>query len=103
MTTINFLVENLVKSIVQNKTMHGGNNSIANKGSPNFFLVLIFSLIALLIKGYIIYITYNLIVPRIIYSLSENKTLENIENNFKPLTFVESLLLVIFTNTLFSG
>jgi len=102
MTTFNFLIKNIVKSFSANKSMHGGsiNN---NKSSSNMLMVFLISLIALLIKGYIIYLTYNIMVPKIIYSISENKTLENIENNFRPLTYVESLLLVIFTNTLFCG
>ena len=42
-------------------------------------------------------------MPKLIYSLSENKTLEMTEINFKPISFSESILLVIFTNTLFSS
>ena len=101
MTTVNFLIENAVKSLNSSKIMHGGAPN--NKNSSNMIMIFLFSLIGLLIKGYIIYLTYNMIVPKVIYSLSENKTLENIENNFKQLTYMESLLLVIFTNTLFCG
>jgi hypothetical protein len=41
-------------------------------------------------------------MPKLMFSVAgAGKTLEDIENNFRPLTYWESLILVILTNTLF--
>jgi hypothetical protein len=77
------------------------NFNYTNK-QKNVFLSLIMILIAILLKGFIVYLLYNFIAPKIIYSLSENKSLEIIESNFKPISFSDSILLVILTNTLFT-
>jgi flagellar biogenesis protein FliO len=80
---------------------HIDNLNYANK-QKNILVSLLMILFVILLKGVIVYLLYNFMVPKIIYSLSENKTLEIIESNFKPISFSESVLLVILTNTLFS-
>ena len=77
------------------------NSSMYSTKQTNVLIILLMTLIAILLKGLIVYLLYNFMAPKIIYSLSENKTLEIIESNFKPISFSESVLLVILTNTLF--
>jgi hypothetical protein len=85
--------------------MDGGksNNNInySNK-QKNVLISLLLILFVILLKGTIVYLLYNFLVPKIIYSFSENKSLEIIESNFKTISFSESVLLVILTNTLFT-
>ena len=106
-----FLIQNIAELYTMSSFMEGGklnknnryidNINYTNK-QQNILISLIMILIAILLKGVIVYLLYNFIVPKIIYSLSENKSLEIIESNFKPISFSESVLLVILTNTLFS-
>ena len=106
-----FLIQNIAELYTMSSYMEGGklnknniqidNINYSNK-QKNILISLLMILIAILLKGIIVYLLYNFIVPKIIYSLSENKSLEIIESNFKPIAFSESVLLVILTNTLFS-
>ncbi len=109
MTLTSLLVENFVSSISSNDIntkMVGGaafNKNVSK--SSGFFTLLLVVLFILLIKAVIVYIGYNFIVPRIIYSLSQepNKSLDKIEANFKKITYLEALILSIFVSTLFSS
>jgi len=114
---LNFFVNNLMNKIDSSNffVMNGGKKAIENsingiKGNPSIsngikfesvLLLFLFALLLLLIKGYIVYILYNFLVPEIIYSLS-NKSKEEIKNYFKPISFMQSILLVILFNTLFN-
>ena len=96
-----FFLQNIVELFTLSNSMNGGKVNI-QKNKENFFLIsLVAYLIILLLKGIIVYFLYNYLVPKLIYSLSENKSLEIVENNFKNISFVEAVLLVIFANTLF--
>jgi len=106
-----FLIQNIAELYTMSSFMEGGklnkNNAYIDNinytsKKHNILISLLMILIAILLKGIIVYLLYNFIVPKIIYSLSENKSLEIIESNFKPISFSESVLLVILTNTLFS-
>lgn len=106
---LNFFVNNMMNRInSSNSIMNGGKQSIPitnmtnSVKTPSIFLLFLIALLLLLIKGFIVYILYNYLVPEIIYSLS-NKSKEDIENDFKPITFMQSVLLVILFNTLFSA
>jgi len=106
-----FLIQNIAELYTISSFMEGGklnkNNTYiesinyANK-QKNILISLLIVLFAILLKGIIVFLLYNYLVPKIIYSLSENKSLEIIESNFKPISFSESVLLVILMNTLFS-
>ena len=107
MTNTGSLIQNIAELFAMRNVMSGGadknlqfNSSYANKSNITL-MVLLGTLIAILIKGLIVYLLYNFMVPKIMYSLSENKSLEIIESNFKTLSYSESILLVILTNTLF--
>ncbi len=85
------------------KCMNGG--SISNNPSfSSFFLIFIVFLILLLIKAFIVQIAYNAVMPSILYSLDvKNKSsFEEIKSNFRNISFIESLLLVILFNLLFN-
>ena len=101
----NLLIQNIAELFTVSSIMQGGKynniNNYMNKQN-NFFISILMILLLILIKGCIIFLLYNFLVPKLIYSLSENRSLEIIESNFKTLSFSESVLLVIFTNKLFS-
>ena len=101
---MNLLVTNIVDTLTYSSlSMVGGKINQNYSSKNNFFSVILILFILLLIKGYIIYILYNNLVPKIIYSLSDKKSLDYIEDNFKELSYIESIMLVIFANTLFSS
>jgi hypothetical protein len=110
MTTTALLLENIKDLFMQSSVLAGGkvtnkNMNIDHYRGPNNNLFMIFLiLLLLLIKGFIVYLVYNTLVPKLIYSLaSSGKSFEDIEKNFKTITFVESVLLVILFQTLFTN
>jgi cytochrome b subunit of formate dehydrogenase len=109
MTATTLLVQNIVdlfsiSSIMQGGKMNNSMNSTMYDGKQkNILMIILMLLILLLIKGLIVYLLYNFMMPKLIYSLSENKSLEIIESNFKTISFTESVLLVILFNVLFSS
>jgi len=100
-----FLMHKILELYSLSSHMDGGklNNNInySNK-QKNVLMSLLLILFVILLKGTIVYLLYNFLVPKIMYSFSENKSLEIIESNFKTISFSESVLLVILTNTLFT-
>jgi len=109
MTTTGFLLQNITELFSNSSLMNGGSNNLnktlkvnVSNNQRNLLIYFIFIVFMLLLKGFIVYLSYNFIVPKIMYSVSKNDNLENIELNFKPISYSESLLLVILTNTLFS-
>jgi hypothetical protein len=94
----------MIKTLAQYLTgnsnkMYGGN--MKYKGDTQIMIFML-SLISIFIKGLIVYLGYNLLMPKLMYSVAgPNKSLEDIENNFRPLNYWESIILVILTNTLF--
>lgn len=104
MTTSTFLIKNIASLMASNAIMGGGNKLNGTNKSSFIFYSLILVFISLLLKGFIVHILYNYLVPKLMYSLSKgNNSLENIESNFKPISFTEAILLVILANTLFSS
>ena len=95
----------MIKTLAQYLTgysnkMYGGGN-IKNKGDTQIMIFML-ALISIFIKGLIVYLGYNLLMPKLMFSVAgPNKSLEDIENNFRPLNYWESVILVILTNTLF--
>ena len=107
MTVSSLLIENIATFLNSNQIMKGGkmNNSVMNtqgNKSSNVFIIMVLTFIYIMIKGVIVYILYNMLVPRLIYSLSKDRSVEDVQNNFKPITYIESVLVVILFNTLFS-
>jgi hypothetical protein len=111
MTTTSLLLENIQNLFIQSSVLSGGKLNSKNSGmetyngSPKNSLLMIFLiLLLLLIKGFIVYLVYNSMMPKLIYSLSSSdRSFEDIQKNFNPITFVESILLVILFQTLFTN
>lgn len=90
---------NLINKLLNSGIKGGG------KGDSTFlkFIIMFLSiLIIFLLKGLIVYMAYNYIMPKLILSLSQdpNKSEEKIRANFRILTFSESVVLVILMLTL---
>lgn len=104
------IIKNLtdLMSSMPNLSNQSGGNKVMNMQQNKtevFFFSFLLILIVLVIKGYIVYIVYNFLIPKLVHSLSsitDPVSLENAENNFRKITFGESILLVILFNTLFS-
>ena len=94
-----FMIKTLAQYLTDNKMSGGGN--MKHKGDTQIMIFML-ALISIFIKGLIVYLGYNLLIPKLMFSVGgAGKTLEDIENNFRPLTYWESVILVILTNTLF--
>jgi hypothetical protein len=107
MSATQLLIKNLSELLSSSSTLTGGQKGGPAQVDKSSILLysMILILISILIKGYIVYLIYNFLVPKLIYSLSSStnpRSLETIENNFKTLSFGECILLVIFFNVLFS-
>lgn len=104
MTMTSLLAENFVNSVMpSSNTMTGGVRGMNGASSTGrFFALLLVFLIIILIKSYIIYLGYNYIMPRMIFSLNQEKasTPQEVMSRFRPITFTESIILTIFANTL---
>ena len=105
MTVTTLLVQNIAELFSMSSLMQGGkmNNNMNNNKQKNILIIILMLLILLLIKGLIVYLLYNFMIPKIIYSVSENKSVEIIESSFKPISVTESVLLVILFTVLFSS
>ena len=101
MSITSFFIQNIAELFTISNSMNGGKMNIQNNKEKFFLISLVGYLFILILKGIIVYFLYNLLVPKLIYSLSDNKSLDMIQNNFKEISFPEAVLLVIFTNTLF--
>ena len=95
------MIKTLAQYLTGNSNKMYGGNPMKIKGDTKIMIFML-NLISIFIKGLIVYLGYNLLMPKLMYSVAgPDKTLENIENNFRPLTYWESVILVILTNTLF--
>ncbi len=122
MTLTSLLVENFVDMVQSSNTSASSSYSMAggavkrmmpSSSTPqprsfgNFFLLLTVFLIIILIKAFIVYIGYNYVVPRLQYSLysttDKRLSLEEMEANFRKITYTEAIIITIFFNTLFSS
>ncbi len=106
MTLTSLVVENFVNSLSSNSFKTGGAKNMMSSGNPpSMFMLLLVLLIIILIKAFIVYLGYNFIVPKLMYSMSqeENKSLEKFKSKFRPITYIEAIILSIFTSTLFSS
>lgn len=109
MTITTALVQNITELFNNNNgSMNGGkfnntNSTFSQNKNKNFLVMLLVTLLFLLLKGLIVYLTFNFMAPKLIHSLVKpNDSLEHIEANFKQLSYTDSILFVILFNTLFS-
>ena len=83
-----------------NKVLKGGGP--LQQQQPNFLLLLGVIMIILLIQGYIVMILFNIVVPKMMYSISneKNKSLEEYELTFTKIGFMDSIALLILIRVL---
>ncbi len=112
MTLTSYVVKSFFDHYATGNIMTGGGStpsrispSLAGVAKPNFFVIIFSLIIIILIKAFIVYLGYNYLMPKLIYSLSQdkNKNQEVIENNFKQITYVEAIVFSIFSSVLFSN
>lgn len=62
-----------------------------------FFSLLLLALFVLLFKSLLVFLAYNTVMPKLILSLSQDpkKTEADVLRNFRPITYGESIILVI--------
>jgi hypothetical protein len=95
------MIKTLAQYLTGNTNKMYGGSPMKNKGDTQIMIFML-ALISIFIKGLIVYLGYNLLMPKLMFSVAgAGKTLENIENNFRPLNYWECVILVILTNTLF--
>jgi hypothetical protein len=78
------------------KKMMGGAAAAVEGSSGNGFMLFLITLCLFLIKVLLVMISYNIVVPRILESYSVDM------QRFRPISFLESIFLVILFNNLFS-
>ena len=95
----NSLVENFLFNSSQmalrpkkSMSMDGGSADMSGSG----LLIFLISLSIFFIKVLLVMISYNIVIPRILDSYGADMS------RWRPLTFVESIFLVILFNNLFS-
>lgn len=86
----------LFKTLFETLTQTGG--VIQPKKNTFAIFIFIYAIISLLIKTYLVELSYNYIMPKIISNNSGNP--EKTYASFRRLTFGESLILVILVQSL---
>ena len=69
---------------------------IKNENASTLFAIFFMIILVLLIKAYVVQITYNMMWPKIVENSGGDTS------RFKPLTFYEALMMVILFSFLFS-
>ena len=89
----------LISKIIGKNAKYGGVSAPATYkvSGINMFAVFIGALLIILIKGLIVYLAWNAVMPSIINSVSQK--LEK-EVTFRPITYVEALLFTILVLSL---
>ena len=68
---------------------------IKNENTTTLFAIFFMIILVLLIKAYVVQITYNMMWPKIVENSGGDTS------RFKPLTFYEALMMVILFSFLF--
>ena len=76
----------------------GAKKGTSTNGGWVWFYGLFLVLVSLLIRVFIVYYAYNLIMPKLVTTLSENP--EKVMANYRPLTYWEALVLIILVSSL---
>lgn len=89
------MITQYLQNIISKKTMSGGGNG-EGSGFVGFYLFF-FSLFLLIVKSFLVMLSYNLVIPKILSSYNVNMS------KYRPINFIEAVLLVILFNNLFSS
>lgn len=88
----------LFKTLFETLTQTGGVIQPKKNTFAIYIYIFIYAIISLLIKTYLVELSYNYIMPKIISNNSGNP--EKTYASFRRLTFGESLILVILVQSL---
>lgn len=90
-----FMISQLMSTLVGPGLLSGGGKKMYASGDSTQSLVLfVVLLVFLLIRAYILQLSYNYIVPRLMNRYSEKAVVT------RELSYFEALILLIFANTL---
>lgn len=81
---------------LMNVMIGGGLLSNKVQSTPDFWTVMLFTIIIILIKGLIVMITYNYIMPKMMNNLQNNYQY----SKFEKITIWEAILLILLISNL---
>ena len=81
---------------LMNVMIGGGLLSNKVQSAPDFWTVMLFTIIVILIKGLIVMITYNYIMPKMMNNLQNNYQY----SKFEKITIWEAILLILLISNL---
>ena len=89
------MVFNVLSNYGMKLIQKGGAKAMMVRGTGiNFLAVFAVALLALMIRSYLVQLTYNAVAPKLVENLGVSS------ENFRPITFMESILLVILVQNL---
>lgn len=88
----------MIKKTFKKILIGGGVVSKSLGDNENMLQLFMLSLFILLIKGLLVMVTYNWIIPKITYNANPNYDYKK----FRPINFLEAILLVILFTNLFN-
>ena len=87
----------MIKTVLTSYLL-GGAKKVGSPTGGRMFFVLLILVIDLFVRALIVNIGYNIVVPKLISTTSSDPN--KILSNYRPLTFWESLVLVICVSSL---
>ena len=89
----------MIKQLVQNILTGGAPKSSMGKHKGLMLLsALVAIVLSLLVRAVLVNMGYNLLMPKLLSSLSENPS--KVMANYRPLSYSDSLILVILVSSL---
>jgi hypothetical protein len=89
------------RTIMKNILVGGGliPRSMGKDTSTTFLGLMLLGLVILLIKGILVMLTYNIMMPKMMYNYNSQYNV----NEFRRMNLIEAILMVILFNNLFSS
>lgn len=84
------------KFVMRNMSGGGKMDRVSSGAGVSGLYVFLFSLLMLLVKAFLVMLSYNYVMPDLLSSYGVDM------RSYRPLTFVNALLLVILFNNLFN-
>ena len=89
------MVFNILSNFGMNLIQKGGAKAVMGQGTGiNMLALFIVAILAIMMRAFIVQISYNAVAPKLVDNLGVDST------NFRPITFMESVLLVILAQNL---
>lgn len=86
----------MLESKLYNLLTGGAKKSKNDFGTVIYAVILV--IISLIIRVFIVYYSYNLLVPKLIHNFSKKP--EKVLSHYRPLTYWEALILIILISSL---